>query len=58
MEYKTIIEEERRVRELEFKENLDLLEGEFRKVLMENTEKFRQLKIAYEEKSRSESDAK
>ena len=52
------LEEERKVRDREFKENLDVLEAEFKKVLLENNEKFRQLKVAFEEKHKSEVDAK
>jgi len=37
---------------------MDMLENEFKKVLMDNNEKFRLLKSAFEEKSRSESDNK
>lgn len=47
-----------RARENEFKENMDLLESEFKKVLLENNDKYRQLKVAFEEKSRSEADSK
>ena len=36
--------------------NLDLLEEEFKKVLNENNEKFRQLKQAYDEKNKNEND--
>ena len=44
--------------EVEFKKNLDLLEDEFKKVLNENNEKFRQLKFAYDDKNKNESDLK
>lgn len=52
------LEELLRTRESEFKENMDLLESEFKKVLLENNDKYRQLKVAFDEKSRTEADAK
>jgi len=44
--------------DVEFKKNLDLLEEEFKKVLNENNDKFRQLRMAYDEKSKNENDIK
>lgn len=37
---------------------MDLLESEFKKVLLENNEKFRQLKSAFDERCKSEQDCK
>lgn len=42
--------------EIEFKKNLDLLEDEFKTVLHENNEKFKQIKQVYEEKCKNEAD--
>lgn len=48
----------RKEQDADFKKSLDLLEEEFKKVLNENNEKFRGLRIAYEEKNKNESDLK
>jgi hypothetical protein len=57
-ELREAMESELERQNAQFKENLDLLESEFKRVLMENNEKFRQLKIAFDERTQSEAEAR
>ncbi len=51
-------DDEMREKEQEFQKNMDLFEEEFKKVLLEQNQKYKDLQMAFKDKGRTESDIK